>query len=134
MRLARRLLLLLMTLLFALFLSSCAASDMAHQQQTVEGLTIALEWAARPRLNQSQSFLISLTDNENKPVDNAEVYLDLDMPAMPMGTNQPIADPAGNGTYRVQAAYTMTGEWEVTVVAKVRGKEHRATFDTTVNE
>ncbi|MCU0490038.1 MAG: FixH family protein [Chloroflexaceae bacterium] len=118
-------------------LSGCAAqapAGVVRVQQTVEGVTIALDWQEKPRLNQPQTFLITLTDEQGQAISGADVYMDLDMPAMPMGTNQPIATPEGGGTYRVEGIYTMTGEWHVTVVATVETKEHRAMFTTNVLE
>lgn len=51
-----------------------------------------------------------------------------------MGTNSPIATPGVNGTYRAQTAFTMTGDWAVTVVTEAGGQERRATFTITVSE
>jgi nitrogen fixation protein FixH len=78
------------------------------------------------------AILIRLSDAEGQPVDGADVYLDLTMPAMPMGVNKPIAEPQGGGVYRAQGIFDMAGDWKLTVVAEVAGKEHRATFDAAV--
>ena len=104
------------------------------QEQAVEGMSIALTTAAAPEMNATQELIVTLTDALGAPVDGADVYLDLTMPAMPMGTNRPIASPGANGAYRVQTAFTMTGDWSVTVVADVGGQERRATFTVAVSE
>ncbi len=54
------------------------------------------------------------------------------MPAMPMPSQQPIADSLGNGRYRVRNAFTMEGDWQVVVHATIAGKEYIATFDQPV--
>lgn len=119
----------LLAALLLVALAGCgAAPAVTRQEQTVEGLTIALETAERPPINTNQTFTVTLSDAQGRPVDGAEVYLDLTMPAMPMGTNRPIADPQGQGRYSAGAAYTMTGVWEIAVVAEVAGAEHRAVF------
>jgi nitrogen fixation protein FixH len=104
------------------------------QQQISDGVTIELSASEQPQLNQPQEFIIRLLDSAGQPIEGASVYLDLDMPAMPMGTNQPIAEALGEGRYRTQSAYTMTGEWIITVVAKIGSTEHRATFTREVAE
>lgn len=119
-------------------LPACApapnASTQRTQEQIVEGVTIALTHTNAPTMNATQELKVSLTDAQGARVDGADIYLDLTMPAMPMGTNRPIATPDGNGFYRVQTAFTMTGDWEVTIVATIDGQERRATFTVTVPE
>ncbi len=123
-------------LLCALAITACGNTTpppgTARQQQTVAGLTITLERTAEPKLNQTQAFTIRLTDVQNMPVDGADVYLDLAMPADPMGTNRPIATAQGAGVYTAQSAFIMAGDWAITVVATVDGTEHRAVFDALV--
>jgi hypothetical protein len=101
-------------------------------EQTVDGLTIVLEATASPKLNTSERFTVTLTDAQGKPVDGADVYLDLTMLVMPMGTNRPVAEAQGQGRYLATTAYTMLGEWQITVVAKVAGTDHQAIFKLTV--
>jgi nitrogen fixation protein FixH len=122
----------------ALTLAGCGSAagaggeDANTQTATVDGLTIALEAPATPAVLEQAAFLIRLSDAEGQPVDGADVYLDLTMPAMPMGVNKPIAEPQGGGVYRAQGIFDMAGDWKLTVVAEVAGKEHRATFDAAV--
>jgi nitrogen fixation protein FixH len=109
-------------------LVACSAPAPVRQEQVVDGITIGLEAADSPKLNTAQDFLITLADAQGQPIDGASVYIDMLMPTMPMGTNRPVAADEGKGRYRAQAAYTMSGTWEITVVAEVAGAEHRAVF------
>jgi len=104
------------------------------QTQTVDGLLIALEGPKEPKLLDTASFLITLTDAAGKPVEGADVYIELLMPSMPMGTNKPVASPEGPGKYRAQGVFDMTGDWHVTVHATVAGKDHVAQFISKVGE
>lgn len=128
----------LLCLLLLLALAGCATTTGSDgpllQEQVVDGLTIGLEGTASPQLNASEELIVVLTDDQGQPVDGADVYIDLIMPAMPMGINRPIAEPQGNGRYRAGTAYTMVGAWELTVVATVDGVERRATFAITAVE
>lgn len=122
-----------LSLVLVCALASCGSTPTTSpQQQVVDGITIELSAVAQPRLNEAQEFRIGLRDAAGQPITDAQVYLVLDMPAMPMGTNQPIATPTGDGSYLAQSAYTMTGDWILTVVAKVDGVEHRASFTRAV--
>ncbi|HMQ30132.1 MAG TPA: FixH family protein [Chloroflexaceae bacterium] len=124
--------------LLCLTLAACSQSvkpavgSTVRQQQTVDGLTITLEMAAQPELNQPQLLTITLSDAQARPVDDADVYLDLEMSEHPMGSNKPIATPRGAGTYDLQAVYTMNGPWTITVVAERGEMVYQAVFTTTV--
>ncbi len=109
-------------------ITACSALAPLRQEQAVDGITVGLEAADRPRLNTAQEFIVTLADAQGRPIDGASVYIDLTMPLMPMGTNRPVAASLGGGRYQAQAAYTMSGAWEITVVAEVGGAEHRAVF------
>jgi hypothetical protein len=110
------------------------ASNTVRQQQIVDGVTIALEMAAQPELNRPQHFIITLSDAQGQFIDDAEVYLDLEMTEHPMGTNKPIASPQGAGIYDAEAVYTMNGPWTVAVVVERDGQTYRATFDAVVDD
>ncbi len=110
-------------------LTACAApAPPVRQEQVIDGLTITLEAADSARINTAQEFLITLADTTGAPIPDAAVYLDLDMPAMPMAANRPVADNLGDGSFRAAAAYTMAGAWEIVVVAVVNDVEYRAVF------
>jgi hypothetical protein len=113
---------------------SLFAAPATVRQQPVDGLTIMMESPEQIRINQSQNVVITLRDSQGAPVESDLVYLDLVMPEHSMGLNQPIADPAGDGVYRVTVVYNMLGDWTTSIVATVDGQEHRATFTTQVIE
>jgi hypothetical protein len=119
-----------LTLLLALLVACSAPSGppTVRQEQVVDGITIGLETREKPKLNAAQDFIILLADAQGKPIDNASVYIDLLMPAMPMGSNRPVATGEGKGRYRAQGAYTMTGAWEITVFVELDGAKHSAVF------
>lgn len=102
------------------------------EQQTIDSLSITLERPAQADLLKDYELFVTLKDASGQPVDGATVFLDLTMPAMPMGANQPLGDGLGGGRYRIKGAFTMEGDWKVDVHAKVAGKEYVATFDQPV--
>ncbi len=123
--------------LICLLLAACnqaaaPTQSTTRQQQIVDGLTLTLEMASQPELNRPQHVVVTLTDTQGQFVDDADVYLELEMTAHPMGSNKPIATAQGLGTYDVEAVYTMTGPWKIVVVAEVDGQIYRATFTAVV--
>jgi hypothetical protein len=110
------------------------AAEVPMQRQTIDDLTIALAAPPQPVVNQQAVFVVTLTNAAGNPIDGADVYLDLTMAEMKMGTNTPIAEAQGNGRYRAQSALDMAGDWTFTVHATVNNKDYAATFASTVAE
>lgn len=117
-----------------ILLVACAAPAPLRDEQQADGIVVGLETSASPPLNTSQELIVTLADEAGRPIDGADVYLDLTMPAMPMGANRPEAAPEGQGRYRARTAYTMAGEWEIAVIFEVEGVERRAVFTRLVDE
>ena len=129
--------LLALCLLFALVASASPAGSATTviEEQTVDGLTIGFEAVEAPQLNASQALFVTLTDAQGAPVEDADVYFDLTMRAMPMGTNRPVAEHMGAGRYQApNVVFDMAGDWEIIVVVEHDGAERRATFTRVVNE
>ncbi|WP_164689774.1 FixH family protein [Herpetosiphon llansteffanensis] len=128
---------LLICLLLLTSLVACGGNDGAQVpapvEKTVDGVTLKLTAESPLSQNTDQTWVINVSQN-GQPVDNADVYLDIDMPSMPMGQNKPLAKGEGNGNYRAQGIYTMGGAWSVSVFAEFAGKEYQATFDVNVPE
>ena len=120
---------------FCILLVACggnARPGYVAQQQTVDGLTITLERPQEVEILKEYELFVMLADAQGKPVDGATVFADLVMPAMPMGSNQPLADPLGKGNYHIKGAFTMEGDWRLAIHAMVAGKDYVATFDQPV--
>jgi hypothetical protein len=116
--------------MFALLLVSCGGTP--GEQQTVDGLTIGLERPDKVALLENYTYTVTLSDASGNPVEGATVYLEQDMPAMPMGSNQPLGEPLGGGKYQIKSVFTMEGDWVVKIHASVAGKDHVATFEQKV--
>lgn len=124
----RRTLLLCVSLMLAACSPFTAAPTSVRQSQVVAGVKITLDAPSAPQVNQEQRFIVTLEDDDGHPIDDADVYLDLVMPTMPMGMNHPEAVVDGPGRYRTNTVYTMSGEWQITVVATIEQHAYRATF------
>src|SRR5215212_1467972 len=84
-------------LLALLVLAGCGGrSGYTAQQQRVDGLVITLEQPQQVEILKTYELFVTLTDAQGRPVDGAIVFVDLAMPAMPMGAYQPLADALGN--------------------------------------
>ena len=116
-----------------LLMAACANQPaLVTQSAQVDGITISIEHPPSAVLLQSYDLIIALKDANQQPIDGADVALDLVMPAMSMGANKPVAAPIGQGRYRITTAYTMEGDWIITVFVEVGSKRVQATFNQMV--
>lgn len=120
-------------ILLAVMLNACGAPPTAIERKTSDGVIFALERPAQPVALRDYQFIVTLTDAAGAPVEATSVYMDFAMPQMIMGVNQPIADQIGPGRYGVRTIYSMEGDWRITIVASIDGREVRASFDHPVS-
>ena len=116
-------------------LTACGSSGRAgytSQQQTINGVTISLERPQQIAVLEDFEAFVTLADASGTRIDGATVYLEQDMPAMNMSSNQPLGEPLGNGQYRLKSVLTMDGAWVLVVHANIAGKEYAASFDQQV--
>lgn len=123
-----RRILLLWTLLGGLAGCSVTTQSPSRLTQTVDALTVTLTATTQPVVARAQSWQIMVTDAAGQPVADAEVYLDLVMPGMPMGQQKPWAIPQGNGLYTAEGAYTMDGPWQLIVHVEIDRVDHAVSF------
>ncbi|HMO58930.1 MAG TPA: FixH family protein [Roseiflexaceae bacterium] len=119
-------------LLTIIILAACSTPPTTRAEQTIDGLRIAIELPTRATVARTYDLFVTLYDATGQPINDATVFLDLDMPAMPMAVNQPIATPLGDGRYHIPAAYSMDGEWIITVHAQIGNREYQALFEQRV--
>ena len=79
-----------------------------------------------PKMGENAFEVMVMQDG--KPVDDAQVSVEFQMPAMPqmkMAEMKTKADlkPSGNGTYKGTGQVMMAGNWNVTVMAMRNGQE-----------
>jgi hypothetical protein len=122
--------------IFAVLLCACgsagARAGYTSQQQTIDGMMITLERPQQITILQNVEYFVTLVDASGKRVDGAKVYLEQDMPAMKMSSNQPLGEGLGNGQYRLKSVFTMDGAWVVAIHASIAGKDYAASFDQPV--
>lgn len=147
-----------LSLIFGLLLSACGASSSStpadssdhsnhssttsapaqegnsSQSQTVDGVSLTLDAPATPRLLEATMLTVTLLDADHKPIEGADVYFELTMPEMPMGSNKPVASEEAPGVYSAQALFNMTGKWHATVHIDSNDQKTEALFELQVVE
>lgn len=96
---------------------SCAA-ETRIETVTNKGGKAVLVFADKPLKTMTETpFTIRLHDSAGAPIGDADLFISLTMPMMPMPPNHPQA-PWSDGAYRGTAVFTMAGVWQVHVEVK----------------
>lgn len=109
--------------------NATATGDESAQPKPTGGnaVTIALRPQPTPARAGENQFEVMVTDANGKPVTDADVTLDLYMPAMPAMKmpemrNRVKLTSAGNGVYRGAGNVGMAGQWDVSITAMRNGQ------------
>lgn len=125
----RILLALLVTM--CLIMASCRRSNDASENQNIE-MTLTVE-PESPNVGNSE-LVITLLDQEGAPISGASLDVRGDMSHAGMAPVLAELFTAEAGVYRVPFAWTMGGDWIVTVTATLPdGEVVEKTFDVTVS-
>lgn len=107
----------LATLIALLLVLSACGNDAAAPSllsQTRDGLTATLSLdPAAPATMHPVALVLTLLDAQGQAVDGVEARYDLTMPGMTMPKVMPNAVPEGQGRYRVETVFTMSGDWRI---------------------
>jgi len=105
---------------------SVAAEFDGQKPIRLEGTLTKIEWT-----NPHMHLYVDVKDASGKPIDDADVSVQLFMPAMPTMNmpamrNETKLSPAGGGVYRGSGQVMMAGRWDATVTV-VRGGQRLGT-------
>lgn len=114
--------------------SSGPAANATTISRQVNGYTV--DFTAQPGQFGTYTFIVTLEDNQNVPVQAATVALDLDMADMPMAPVHVDLAPVQQGTpgsYQADGVVSMLGAWHAQATITVPGQAQplTTTFDFT---
>ncbi len=112
--------------------TTCNIQSGSCHEETDDGMTIEFDIQPKPVLALSElTFIVNLTRG-GMPVTEASVVLDLSMPGMFMGKNQPILKFAQNGRYKGKGVIIKCASgrkiWQADVTVGHDGKTAITTF------
>lgn len=117
-------------LLFLLLAVGCGQPAPTQLSQARDGLTAVLSMTpAAPAAMKPVVLLLTLRDSDGRAVNDAEVACDLTMPGMAMPDNKPKLSAEGDGRYRAETVFTMSGAWRVEASVSRPSGETVFTFD-----
>jgi len=96
------------------------------EQETEKGMKISFDILPKPvQVMSERTFVVTVT-KENKLMSDAIVFLDLSMPGMYMGRNQPVLKETAQGRYEAKSVIPRCPRggttWQAKVTVDLNGK------------
>ncbi len=121
-----------MLVLASVVLSACggtstptASSDGASSQE----VNIAVSTDPSPAMMGDMELILTITDGDGNPIEGAKVDVSADHTDMTgMGMSGPATDQGG-GRYSINANFSMTGNWKLTVYVRKDGLDYKEDID-----
>ncbi len=94
---------------FKMFSSSAPSTTSANGGD----YQLTLVTTPNPPTGGKDLLTVTVVDSAGKAVDNATVVMDINMTTMNMGSQSGTATPQGNGSYALNASFSMLGPWKI---------------------
>jgi uncharacterized GH25 family protein len=116
----------------AMILAACSSGAAPADSTGANPVTIQVESNPNPAKMGDVTFTLSITDQNGNPVENArvDVYVDhTDMTGMSMSG---AATEQGAGKYAIDANFSMTGNWKMTVYVRKDSLDYQEDIGLTI--
>ena len=102
----------------AIFLAACSGGGTPENTNIAKPVNIQVESNPNPAMMGDVTLTLSITDENGSPIKGARVDVSVDHTDMTgMGMSGP-ATEQGEGKYAINANFSMTGNWKMTVYVR----------------
>ena len=127
-----RLILISMLAITAVILAACGGASPPTDTSAAKPVNIRVESNPNPAMMGDAELVFTITDPDGKPIEGAKVDVSADHTDMSgMGRSGP-ATEQGGGKYAINASFSMSGNWKLTVYVRKEGLDYKEDIDFTV--
>lgn len=129
-----RKLILVIGLLFgiAFLLSACSSGATPEDSASAKPVNIQVESDPSPAMMGDATLTLVITDENGNPIEGARVDVSVDHTDMTgMGMSGPATDQ-GEGKYAINANFSMSGNWKMTVYVRKDSLDYKEDIELTV--
>ncbi len=116
---------------FIFLLTACSGSS-AESQPPSKPVNVRVESNPDPAEVGDVTYTVYLTDENGNPLEGAQVEITMDHTDMMGMTMSGSASEQGRGKYAIQANFSMSGNWKMTVVVKKNDLEYKEDINLTI--
>lgn len=122
----------LIILMILAILSACSEKPALSTQATNNPVTIQVESEPNPPTMGDVEFVLTILDDQGQPFEGAVVDVGVDHIDMSGMEMNGMATQQSPGKYAITANFSMTGNWEMTVIVRKDGFEYQEVFSLKV--
>lgn len=110
-------------------LAACGGSAEPADSRSTDEVNIAVETSPNPAAMGDVELILTITDAQGNPIEGATVDVEVDHTDMTgMGMNGAATDQGG-GRYSINANFSMSGNWKLTVYVRKDGLDYKEDID-----
>ena len=125
----RRLIFISVFVLLSILLAACGGAATPTDTPSAKPVNIAVSTNPNPAMMGDMELVFTITDEHGNPIEGATVDVSADhtdMTGMNMGG---AAAEQGGGKYAINANFSMSGNWKLTVYVRKDGLDYREDID-----
>lgn len=112
-----------------IFLAACSSGAAPEDSAIAKPVNIQVESNPNPAMMGDVTLTLSITDENGQPIESARVDVSVDHTDMTgMGMSGP-ATEQGEGKYAINANFSMTGNWKMTVYVRMDSLDYQGDID-----
>lgn len=113
----------------AIFLAACSSGAAPADSTIAKPVNVQIESDPNPARMGDVTLTLSITDENGSPIEGARVDVSVDHTDMTgMGMSGP-ATEQGEGKYAINANFSMTGNWKMTVYVRKDSLDYQEDID-----
>ncbi|HCR72305.1 MAG TPA: hypothetical protein DIW23_12730 [Anaerolineae bacterium] len=102
----------------SILLAACGGNSTPVVDNNSVNINVTFETRPSPMMMGNGEVILTITDSNGNPIEGAVVDISMEHTGHNMGTMQGTATEQGNGRYAINAGFSMSGTWKLTVNVK----------------
>jgi predicted component of type VI protein secretion system len=115
--------------LSSVLLAACGGAATPTDATSAKPVNIAVTTNPNPATTGDLELILTITDAHGDPMDGAKVDVSADHTDMTGMSMSGLTTEQGGGTYAINANFSMSGNWKLTVYVRKDGHEYKEEID-----
>ena len=111
--------------LLSTLLAACGSATTPTETTSAKPVNIAVSTNPNPAMMGDLELVFTITDPNGNPIEDANVDVSADHTDMTGMTMGGVATDQGGGTYAINANFSMSGNWKLTVYVRKDGLDYK---------
>lgn len=125
----RRLVFISVFVLLSVLLAACGGAATPADTTSAKPVNIAVSTNPNPAMMGDIELVFTITDVDGNPIEDAQVDVSADHTDMTGMTMNGVATDQSGGKYAINADFSMSGNWKLTVYVRKDGLDYKEDID-----